>query len=102
MQDDFHAKEVATYQNMRHLVNDVKYVQQHILKLFDLLRQVSGDVCDAFPPGGPVATGGASGLIAAAPDAYALPPPVSDGHYSDHIGAQHVAAENSQCGVASF
>ena len=37
--DDFHAKEVTTYQNMRHLVNDVKYVQQHILKLFDLLRQ---------------------------------------------------------------
>jgi hypothetical protein len=45
--DDFHAKEVTTYQNMRHLVNDVKYVQQHILKLFDLLRQARLLTCRA-------------------------------------------------------
>lgn len=46
--DDFRRKEATAYQNMRHLVNDVKYVRQHIAKLFELLRQVSSDVCDAF------------------------------------------------------
>jgi hypothetical protein len=39
--DDFRRKEATAYQNMRHLVNDVKYVRQHIAKLFELLRQVS-------------------------------------------------------------
>ena len=38
--DDFRRKEATAYQNMRHLVNDVKYVRQHIAKLFELLRQV--------------------------------------------------------------
>jgi hypothetical protein len=79
VQDDFHAKEVATYQNMRHLVNDVKYVQQHILKLFDLLRQINGDVCDAFPLDGIAVADTNSGYISAQPDSgYQLPPAGSD------------------------
>lgn len=46
--DDFRRKEATAYQNMRHLVNDVKYVRQHIAKLFELLRQVCFKHCPDF------------------------------------------------------
>jgi hypothetical protein len=88
VQDDFHSKEVTTYQNMRHLVNDVKYVQQHILKLYDLLRQISGNVCDAFPPGGPVGVATTATACLPGPndaDTYAFNGPGSDAHYSDQL-----------------
>jgi hypothetical protein len=78
VQDDFHAKEVATYQNMRHLVNDVKYVQQHILKLFDLLRQINGDVCDAFLFDGIAVADNNSGYVSQPESGYLLPPAGSD------------------------
>ena len=87
--DDFHSKEVTTYQNMRHLVNDVKYVQQHILKLFDLLRQISGDVCDAFPPGGPVVAEARTTYITNGSEAAYGSGAGSEAHYSDNIAAAH-------------
>lgn len=94
MLDDFQRKEATAYQNMRHLVNDVKYVRQHIAKLFELLRQVSADVCDAFmladapasaPVDGPGAafTSGDSGFGAYSGNGVAEP------GYSDHASSNH-------------
>ena len=80
VQDDFQRKEATTYQNMRHLVNDVKYVQQHIQKLFELLRQVSSDVHDAFPS----PEGHADGHTAFSGDSGFTYGATSDQQYSDH------------------
>jgi hypothetical protein len=91
VQDDFQRKENTTYQNMRHLVNDVKYVQQHIQKLFELLRHISSDVCDSFPLGDSQPGDGRTTYISgestyiqgSGGGAY------SDQQYSDHVSSGH-------------
>jgi hypothetical protein len=81
---------------MRHLVNDVKYVRQHIAKLFELLRQVSADVCDAFllsdapAPAAGVADG-AGAAFASGDSGYGgySGAGVAEPGYSDHASSNH-------------
>ena len=51
--------------------------------------QVSGDVCDAFPPGGPVVSEARTNYIAGPTDGYQLAGAGSAGGFSGAIGAAH-------------
>jgi hypothetical protein len=86
-------------------VHDIKYVQQHMHKLFELKKEIYTDACEAFPAAAPLAltsghTGAASGHTGStqhwAEGTYGAAVPLTDSHPAGIASSNDSAAASGR------